>query len=848
MSAMDAQTEAEALATCEAEPIRSPDRVQQHGCLLVTDPQLGSVTHVSENATDFVGIGPSEILGTRLATLLTREDAHKVRNALSLATIDRHREYLGAFVFGDLTAQAAVHLREGRVILELTGVPKLDQAVSFGLERLRWLLARPNYETPLEDALGAMTRDLRSIVGYDRVMAYRFRPDGSGEVVSEHCTPDMDSFLGLRFPSQDIPQIARAICLEQPLRIIGDTTIDDIAVLTAPGEIRPLDLTLAEVRGTSPVHTAYLRNMGVGASLVLPIIVDNRLWGVFSCHHRTPRIPAIEETMTYDLVGQMLNVTVNTILRRDLARNVADCEKITQRLQRETAARPKALFTDQSWAHFADSVIGMFRCDGLVLSSAETQYSVGLNAPERALGLMSGLLVPSAAEGVHTQDAIPSSGIDSGEVAGAMRIDLFPDPEVALWLFRREENETVKWAGSPKKEIERTPTHTRLHPRSSFEAYSEMSQGKSRAWEPDDIHLAQALQAALRRTLDRHLERDQNEKQLALMVQELNHRVRNILALIQSLASQSAAGKEDVKDYVAGLNKRLLALASAHDLLTVSDHTGLELEPIVARELTPFVSNVTSTHGPKLRLSPSASTIFVLVFHEIVTNAAKYGALSRPEGRVSLDWQVSDDMLTLLWQERGGPEIKSAGKAGFGQFLIQEAICHQLDGESSTWFQREGVEIRLSIPMRHVVLDNGAGRSKRRIDGGEPVPPSPVEDVRTAFILEDDFMVALEIKSFLLKQGIKQVAMANGNKKALAKLHQAKPDVAVLDLNLGQEDSKETATYLRGEGIPFVFLSGYSSAYDWVREFPDVPLVNKPIRPELLKEALSGVLTWGAKE
>lgn len=837
MASLNAQTEAEALATCEAEPIRSPDRIQAHGALIVSDRNLGPVTHVSENIEGFVGKPPSAILGAPLRKTLHPRDLHAIRNALSISSINLQREFLGKLSVPGTKTVGAVHLRENRVLLELThGGAQSDGAVD-GLERLRWLMTRQTSNFTLKDALDGMVRDLHAIIGFDRVMAYRFRPDGSGEVLAERHAPGMDSFLGLRFPSQDIPKSARAICLEQPLRVIADTGSDDVAVLADATQVTPLDLTLAELRGTSPVHTAYLRNMGVGASLVLPIVIDNRLWGLFSCHHRTARILTIEETTVFDLVGRMLNVTIDAIHKRDRTGKITECEALTRHLSPEVAPKAQTMFSTASWAAFSSELMSLFKADGMVLSYGNKQHSAGVRPDPDVFAMLDDALVVSSSHGVASSSDLLKTHPCSGDVAGMMRIDLFPDQDTGFWLFRREENETVNWAGSPQKDIEKTAQQTRLHPRSSFKAYAELSQGSSRAWEPEEIELAEALQSALRRIIDVHLERTETEKHLSLLVQELNHRVRNILSVIQSLVRQSAEGHSDVDQYAAALEARVLALASAHDLLTAADSRGLSVQAVVRRELAPFTRNPIDVSGPDIQLQPSASTVFALVLHEIVTNSAKHGALSYPQGSVTLTWDLRDTMLRLAWRERDGPPVKEPDRKGFGLFLIDQAIGHQLDGQSSVAFHPDGVEITLSIPVDHLVIGLDASATMMTSVQSAEKPQGSI-GLGRVLVLEDDFMIAAESRSSLFKAGASSVVLASNNAKAIAAVNEEKPDLAILDINLGHEDSRATARHLLKAGVPFLFLSGYSGDHDWLGELPDVPLINKPLHQEDLMVAI----------
>src|SRR5262249_4980448 len=145
-------------------------------------------------------------------------------------------------------------------------------------------------------------RQLRALTGFDRVMVYRFANDGSGEVVGEAAAEGIGSFLGLHYPSSDIPQQARQLYLRTPFRIIADIEAEPVPILPKRDETgEPIDLSLSVLRSVSRIHIEYLRNMGVAASLSVSIIVEGRLWGLFACHHYSPRCPSFEKRTLAEL-------------------------------------------------------------------------------------------------------------------------------------------------------------------------------------------------------------------------------------------------------------------------------------------------------------------------------------------------------------------------------------------------------------------------------------------------------------------------------------------------------------------------------------------------------------------
>ncbi|CAN0499543.1 unnamed protein product, partial [Scytosiphon promiscuus] len=155
-------------------------------------------------------------------------------------------------------------------------------------------------------------RQLRNLIGFDRIMVYRFAEDDSGVVVSESVKPGMDSFKGLHYPASDIPRQARALYKRNLLRIIADVSDSGAEIIPAINpEGVPLDLSMSGLRSVSPIHLEYLANMGVQASLSISILKRGKLWGLFACHHESPRVLGYEVRTAAELFGQLFSFVLD---------------------------------------------------------------------------------------------------------------------------------------------------------------------------------------------------------------------------------------------------------------------------------------------------------------------------------------------------------------------------------------------------------------------------------------------------------------------------------------------------------------------------------------------------------
>jgi PAS domain S-box-containing protein len=191
----------------------------------------------------------------------------------------------------------------------------------------------------------------------------------------------------------------------------------------------------------------------------------------------------------------------------------------------------------------------------------------------------------------------------------------------------------------------------------------------------------------------------QAEELQRLLVNELNHRVRNSMATVQSIVGQTLRGPVDLDAARAAINMRIASLAGAHDLLTSRNWSGADGAEVAKRAMAPFSASQIVLDGPSVDLSPKQALALSLALHELATNAAKYGALSQPEGRVELRWQAQNGRLELSWRESGGPRVVPASRRGFGSRLLEEGLLLELDGKTRLEFAPEGVRYSITAAL-----------------------------------------------------------------------------------------------------------------------------------------------------
>lgn len=191
----------------------------------------------------------------------------------------------------------------------------------------------------------------------------------------------------------------------------------------------------------------------------------------------------------------------------------------------------------------------------------------------------------------------------------------------------------------------------------------------------------------------------QSEGRQRLLINELNHRVKNSLATVQSIAAQTARRAVSVEAFRETFDARLVALSATHNALTRAGWESASLRELVEQELSPYAAAQITTDGPAVELAPGHALAFGMALHELATNAAKYGALSRPEGALSVRWVVEGGNLELWWREAGGPAVVSPTTRGFGSRLIEQSIVRQLGGHARFDFAPTGLQVRLAAPL-----------------------------------------------------------------------------------------------------------------------------------------------------
>ncbi|HRE45045.1 MAG TPA: PAS domain S-box protein [Terricaulis sp.] len=338
--------------------------------------------------------------------------------------------------------------------------------------------------------------------------------------------------------------------------------------------------------------------------------------------------------------------------------------------------------------------------------------------------------------------------------------------------------------------------------------------------------------------------RKRAEEVQRLLIDELNHRIKNTLATVQAIAQQTLRRAPDPQSFVSSFNGRIQALARAHGLLTGNSFQSAELGEIAREQLALEGWDRTRIHwsGPIVRLAAQPALHLSLVLHELGVNARKHGALSAEQGQVEIGWRVSEGrdgaQLRLIWEERGGPLTMAPTRRGFGSTLIEQSLSAH-GGVVTLSYPPEGLRCEINMPLpplaQHAEESLKPTNAPRRT-----LTPAHVLAGRRVLVIEDEPLIAMTLTDDLADLGCGVLGPAHSITQALALIASEPFDAALLDGNLSGDRVDEIANALAQKGKPFVFVTGYGrealpAAFNHVRA------VEKPFTREQIASALSSL-------
>ena len=485
------------LSQCASEPIHIPGTIQPHGAMIAALAEGMLITHASANLLTFLGRPAEAVLGRSLDYAIgelarralldvgtSRGGTGEQVHAMSIPGGDMlylRAHQTGRHICVDIEPYDPEPFQRRPIFVAQSVVKTFEHAAS------------------VVELCELAVQGLKTISGYDRVMAYRFWGDGHGEVIAEARESSLKSLLGSHYPASDIPAQARRLYMRQRVGAIADSSYVPVPLLTDSSldDGSPLDLTHSALRSASPVHCEYMRNMKTAASLTIGLAYGPDLWGMLVCHHSKPRSAGFELRAAAELIGQVVSL---------LLVSVGEAELLAQRIERNTILRAltdrlaASVPLSEAFAAAQIELLHLMRATGCAVRLSGTLVCLGRTPPLPATEAILSTLESVARDELQAVDDLgirhPEFAAYISEASGALRLALASgDGDAILW-FRPELERTIVWGGNPS-EHGRNQATGRISPRTSFDAWKETIKSHSAPWTAADLAQAREVRSAI---------------------------------------------------------------------------------------------------------------------------------------------------------------------------------------------------------------------------------------------------------------------------------------------------------------------------------------------------------------
>jgi light-regulated signal transduction histidine kinase (bacteriophytochrome) len=542
--------------------------VQPHGMMFILNAADLKVLQVSTNTIDSFKILSSG-LPTFLPQLFDQESVEQIQLLQSEPDLLRDNQpnllrlsrSLGQQWFDGL-----LHCQGQTLLLELEPLEPESEPHWFNLQlQLQKAITRLQKVGELKDFLQLAAAEVQAISGFDRVMIYQFDAQNAGEVVAEAKRQDLFPYLGLHYPASDIPPQPRQLYAKGLLRYIPDLTAPNVELVP----IQPLlphpppDFSFVRLRGTDPCCVQYHHNMGVAAMMVIALIKDQRLWGLISCHHQTPkRVPASVRS-SCELMGRFI---ASELANKVNSEELEDMMRLKLLQSEFVASIAQAEDLKAALTHPAPRLLDLVSAQGVAVCLEDEMTLIGATPTIEQVEALMQWVNEQTDEFLFHTDSLPKHYLPALEyketASGLLLLRISPMRRYSILWFRPEVLQTITWAGDPQASRQVTPDgQTVLSPRRSFEQWQETVRLTSLPWKASELENAKDLRSAIVGIV-------------LTKADELAHMNRELERSNRELESFAYAASHDLKEPLRGIHNYATFLME--DYAELLDEAGID--------------------------------------------------------------------------------------------------------------------------------------------------------------------------------------------------------------------------------------------------------------------------------
>lgn len=492
------------LTNCDREPIHISGHIQPHGVLIaVSEPEL-EILQISENTQELLGVEAKSAIGQNLSSFLESAQLDKLKACLlneNLKTVNPIKISVGK-TGETLEFDCILHRWEGVLILELELARSTENLSIFSFyHSVRATVAQIQSAKNLNDLCQMTVAEVRKITGFDRVMIYQFDKEGNGAVVAEDKAENLSPFLGLNYPSSDIPKQARQLYSLNWLRLIPDINYIPLPIVSPnnPVNNEPLDLSFSVLRSVSPMHREYLKNMGVVASMSISLIKNEKLWGLIACHHYTPKYLNFEVRAACEFIGQVMSLELQSKEGNEDYDYKLQLKSIQTKIFEDISTSDNLSEVLVKCQH---NLLEVVNASGAVIIFGEKCYQVGETPQGESLKALTEWVQDNLKKEVFYTDSLtqlyPEAEDFKDLASGCLAVEISSIQKSYFLWFRPEVIKTVNWAGNPNKIVEIDENgQEKICPRKSFELWKQTVRCKSSPWKKCEIEAVLELKKAM---------------------------------------------------------------------------------------------------------------------------------------------------------------------------------------------------------------------------------------------------------------------------------------------------------------------------------------------------------------